>query len=235
MPDVAQRIADNAARVRAAIADAASRCGRRPEDITLIAVTKYVGVPEAAALLAAGCHDLGESRPQELWSKAEALAGQPVRWHMIGHLQRNKVRRTLPATALLHAGDSLRLLAAVDEWSREAQRITPVLLEVNISGDATKHGFAPEAVEPLLPELSRFAHLQIRGLMAMSRWGGSLDEAREDFRRVRELRDRLAAACPPQITLVELSLGMSSDFTAAIAEGATLVRIGSALFEGLIA
>jgi len=214
------------------MADAGQRSGRRPEEVSLIAVTKYVGVEEIDALLAAGCTELGESRPQQLWTKADQLQGRSIHWHMIGHLQRNKARRTLPNVTLLHAGDSLHLLEAVDRLSQEAGRITDVLVEVNVSGDATKHGFAADEVEPLLPKLAELRGLRIRGLMAMAAWGGSLDEARQDFIRLRDLRDKLAASCPPEISLSELSMGMSGDFEVAIEEGATMVRIGSALYEG---
>lgn len=233
MSNLQQRIADNVGRVRQAIADAAARSGRRAGAVTLIAVSKYVGVAEIEALLAAGCLDLGESRPQDLWRKAEEFRDRSVRWHMIGHLQRNKARRTLPLVTLLHAGDSWRLLEAASQHLQQSGQTLDVLIEVNVSGDEAKHGFSPEEVEPLLPQIAGLAPLRVRGLMAMARWGGSLDDARRDFVRLRELRDRLAASCPPQISLHELSMGMSGDFEVAIEEGATLVRVGSALFEGV--
>lgn len=231
MAEALQHIANNVAAIRQRIADAAHRSGRNAADVRLVAVTKYVGAAEVEALLAAGCRDFGESRPQELWDKAARFSGQPLRWHMIGHLQRNKAKRTLPHVTLLHSGDSQRLLEAVDQQSQEAQRPTDVLLEVNISGDAAKHGFAPQALEPALPQLAQLRQIRIRGLMAMSGLEGTADDARADFARVRQLRDHLLSVCPPEISLQELSLGMSGDFEAAIAEGATLVRIGSALFE----
>jgi pyridoxal phosphate enzyme (YggS family) len=233
MTDIRQRIADNVAAIRLRIAEAAARSGRGPDAVRLVAVTKYVGPVEVEALLAAGCTDLGESRPQELWQKAAVFAGRPVRWHMIGHLQRNKVQRTLPLVTMLHSGDSLRLLETVDGWSAEAGRPTDVLLEINISGDEAKHGLAPAEVEPLLPRLAALRQLRIRGLMAMSRLGGTPDDDREDFAHLRELREQLQPVCPPEISLQELSMGMSGDFEPAIEEGATLVRIGSALFAGL--
>jgi len=233
MSTIEQRLAENVARVRLAIAQAAVRSGRRAEDVTLIAVSKYVGAAEIDALLAAGCRDLGENRPQDLWRKAEQLCDRPIRWHMIGHLQRNKARRTLPLVTLLHAGDSWRLLEAASQHQQQLGRTLDVLIEVNVSGDAAKHGFQPEEVEPLLPPLAQLPQLRVRGLMAMARWGGTRDEARGDFVRLRQLRDRLAASCPPQISLHELSMGMSGDFGVAIEEGATMVRVGSALFEGV--
>jgi pyridoxal phosphate enzyme (YggS family) len=233
MPDAAQRIAENVVRIRERIAAAAQRSARPPDAITLVAVTKYVGPAEVAAVLAAGCRDLGESRPQELWRKTADCAVSGVRWHLIGHLQRNKAKRTLPLISLMHSGDSLRLLETVSQLSQEADRTTDILLEVNISGEEAKHGFAPQDVEPALPQLAQLPRLRIRGLMTMSRLGGTTDETREDFAQLRQLRDKLLLVCPSQIALHELSMGMSGDFEAAIAEGATLIRIGSALFEGL--
>src|SRR3954470_2305055 len=140
-------IADNLRRVQERIAKAAESAGRSSNEITLVGVTKYVGVEEAGALLAAGCYNIGESRPQELWKKAEALSAQrgsheAIQWHLIGHLQRNKVRRTLPVVSLIHSIDSERILAAIDE--AQAQTADPavsinVLLEVNTSGESAKH------------------------------------------------------------------------------------------------
>lgn len=233
MSDLTQRIIENVARVRQSIAEAARRSGRRNEDVTLIAVSKYVGTEEIRALIAAGCCDMGESRPQHLLQKAEELGEYDIRWHMIGHLQRNKARRTLPVVNLLHSGDSPRLLEAVQRLSAETGRTTDVLLEVNVSGDATKHGMSPDDMEPLLPTLAQLDCVRVHGLMAMARWGGTADETRGDFVRLRELRDRLATVCPDGMSLQELSMGMSGDFEVAIEEGATMVRVGSALFEGI--
>ncbi len=232
--NLAQRIAENVQQVRERIAAAAARSGRMGEEIRLVAVTKYVGAAEARALVEAGCRDLGESRPQELWRKAEELAGQQVRWHMIGHLQRNKLARTLPLASLIHSGDSLRLLEAIDaENQSRAAAPSPVLLEVNVSGDATKHGFAPAELEGLAESLARLRGIDLRGLMAMAGREASLDDARREFAQMRALRDRLRTAWGGRWKLDELSMGMSGDYEAAIEEGATLVRVGSALFEGL--
>lgn len=233
MADSATRIAANLAKVRSAIADAEARSARLSGSVKLIAVVKYVGAAEARLLAEAGCLDLGESRPQQLWEKAERLADLPIRWHMIGHLQRNKVRRTLPPTSLIHSGDSLRLLRAVDEAAAELGKPTDVLLEVNISGEPAKHGFAPDEIEPLWPQIVALENVRVRGLMAMAGLSDDPHRAPADFAALRKLRDALAASAPPQIALNELSMGMSGDFEAAIAEGATMVRIGSALFEGL--
>jgi PLP dependent protein len=233
MPTITQRIAENVARVRDAIQQAAERSHRSAEQIRLIAVSKYVGVEQIEALVEAGCHDLGESRPQQLWQKAEQLVERPVHWHMIGHLQRNKAKRTLPWIDLLHSGDSVSLLDTVNTLAIQLNRTLPVLVEINVSGDQTKHGFPPWQLPEVLEQAPDWSGLRICGLMAMAGWGTEPEEARRDFIALRELRDRVAGHVPPQATLEHLSMGMSGDFEVAIEEGATMVRVGSALFEGV--
>jgi pyridoxal phosphate enzyme (YggS family) len=231
MSTLPERIRENVAKVRGHMAEAAARAGRRAEDVQLVAVTKYVGVDEIRALAAAGCTDLGESRPQQLWDRAAELCDPSVRWHMIGHVQRNKVERTLPLVAMIHSLDSLRLAEAIDAAAGTLGRRVPVLLEVNISRDAAKHGFTPEEIEPCLPKLIELANIEIRGLMCMAGLEGGGEEARRDFSALRTLRDRLQTGCPAGVCLDELSMGMSGDYEIAIEEGATIVRVGSALFE----
>jgi pyridoxal phosphate enzyme (YggS family) len=233
MLDAAEQIAENLARVRERIAAAAARSGRSADDVKLVGVTKYVSAEVARSLVEAGLVDLGESRPQELWRKAQSLGSESIRWHLIGHLQRNKIRRTLPLTKLIHSGDSLRLLEALSQESMALARRTDVLLEVNISGDEAKHGFTPAELPALLPSLAALANLRICGLMGMASYEGGADRARREFASLRELRDRLLADCPPEISLAELSMGMSGDYEEAIEEGATMARVGSALLEGL--
>ena len=234
MPDMKQMIEANLAWVRTAIAKAAERAGRKPGEIQLVGVTKYVGPDATRALFDAGLHSLAESRPQQLWDKAESLADLPIRWHQIGHLQRNKVRRTLPMVALIESVDSVRLAAAIDEGAAELGRRVPVLLEVNISGEKAKHGFALSEMEPALASLAAMEHLEVRGLMGMAGLEGDLEDARREFAALRELRDRLQTAAPDGMRLEELSMGMSADFEVAIEEGATMVRVGSALFAGVL-
>lgn len=233
MTDLGGRIAENLARVRGRIADAARKSGREPGAITLLAVTKYVPAEIAAALVKAGCTELGESRPQELWSKAAELADPAVRWHLIGHLQRNKIRRTLPLVHLVQSIDSRRLLSALNDDAAELGLRPAVLLEVNISGEITKTGLPPGELKPLLEKAEKFSHVKICGLMGMASLTGGAAAARRDFAQLRRLRDRLAAICPADVSLSELSMGMSGDFEVAIDEGATIVRVGSALFEGV--
>jgi PLP dependent protein len=233
MPDIARRIAENLSQVRDRIDAAAARSGRRGQDVLLVAVTKYVGPAEIRAVVAAGCHELGESRPQQLWQRAEELADLPIRWHFIGHLQRNKIRRTLTLAAMVHSVDSPRLAEALEQTAAELSLRVPVLLEVNTSGETAKGGFTPDEIERGLPKLAEYGHLEIRGLMCMAALEGGLDVARRNFADLRNLRDRLRANCPANVALDELSMGMSGDYEVAIEEGATIVRVGSALFEGI--
>ncbi len=233
MSNLRQAIEANLNRVRGAIAAAAARAGRSPDAVKLVGVTKYVGADVVRALVAAGLCDLAESRPQQLWDKAAELADLPIGWHQIGHLQRNKVRRTLPLVAMVESVDSVRLAAAIDQAAAELGLRVPVLLEVNISGEAAKHGFAPSQLEAALPALADLEHVEVRGLMGMAGLEGDLDDARRQFAALRSLRDRLQPGCPNGMTLRELSMGMSADFEVAIEEGATIVRVGSALFEGV--
>lgn len=239
---------DNLARIRGRIADAAQRSGRSAADVRLVAVTKYVDLPQIRELLAAGCRELGESRPQSLWRRAETGAepssepalqppgGQPLVWHLIGHLQRNKLRRTLPLVGWIQSVDSLRLLTAIQEEAgllSEAgalAHLPRLLLEVNVSREPAKHGFLAEDLLRNAPQLAA-AGVPLSGLMGMAGLYSSPDQARREFAELRKLRDRLQQELGDAHRLSELSMGMSGDFEAAIMEGATIVRIGSALFE----
>jgi pyridoxal phosphate enzyme (YggS family) len=228
-----QLIQENVAEIRGRMAEAAARSGRASEDVLLVGVTKYVTSDVAAALVSAGCRQLGESRPQQLWEKASALANLDVRWHLIGHLQSNKVKRSLPLLSCVHSGDRTSILDAMNNHAAQQGGQVDVLLEVNVSGDSEKHGFAVGAAEQLAPQLDRWPHLNICGLMAMSARGSDSQGARKDFIRLRELREKMQAACPASIRLKHLSMGMSRDYEVAIEEGATMVRVGSALFAGV--
>jgi pyridoxal phosphate enzyme (YggS family) len=234
MSDSPAKIADNLIRVRERMANAAVSASRRPEEVQLVAVTKYVGPAEAAALLTAGCPLLGESRPQQLWDKAAEPSLADARWHMIGHLQRNKVRRTLPLVELIHSVDSLRLVKAIDDGASELGKTSRVLLEVNCSGDVEKHGLTADGLKELLPQLATLSHVEVCGLMTMAAREGDVRVAAENFAALRQLRDAVRDECPPQVRLTELSMGMSHDFEIAIREGATIVRVGSLLFEGIV-
>lgn len=250
-------ICDNWQRVSAEVAQACHAAGREPDQVQVVGVTKYVGSELAWQLYQAGCHILAENRPQSLWEKADYFAQQmlaeqddaasgakdsslqqhakhPLRWHLIGHLQRNKLKRTLPIIDLLHSLDSLRLTEAIN--TEAASRALPcrVLLEVNVTQDSSKTGMSIEQVRGLLELAKDLPGIEVCGLMAMSSLDANADHARREFERVRELRDQLQGEFTGQATLTELSMGMSGDFREAIAAGATLVRIGSSLWQGIL-
>jgi pyridoxal phosphate enzyme (YggS family) len=210
---------------------ACARAGRDRREVTLVAVTKTVSAETAALLVEVGATHLGESRPQELWHKAGVVSG--ALWHLIGHLQRNKVERTLPLAHLIHSVDSLRLLSAVEDEAVRQGRTVDVLLQVNASREASKHGFAPEEVPALAPRIAALRQVRVQGLMTMAAFEDDPERCRPTFAALRQLRDRLRAELRAAAPLPHLSMGMSNDYEVAVEEGATLVRIGTALFEGL--
>lgn len=227
-----QIIADNYRRVQERVAAAALAAGRGADEVKIVAVSKYVGVSETAALLAAGAKLLGESRPQQLWEKSAAPELLGAQWHLIGHLQRNKVDKTIGCCELIHSVDSPRLLKAINKAASQRDTKSRVLLEVNTSGDTEKHGLTADETRDLVGSLADYPHVEVQGLMTMAAREGGVEVARGNFAILRGLLERLLAEFQ-NIELPELSMGMTGDFAEAIAEGATLVRIGSALFEGL--
>jgi pyridoxal phosphate enzyme (YggS family) len=211
---------------------ACRRAGRARVDVTLVCVTKTISVASAALLPELGVVHLGESRPQELWRKAAVLPGH-IHWHLVGHLQRNKIERTLPLVHMIHSVDSVRLLEAMEQEAAKQERSVTVLLQINASREVNKHSFAPEDMPGFIPQLGRLQHARVAGLMTMAALEEDPQRSRPTFGLLRELRDRLRGDLPPPHTLEHLSMGMSNDFEVAVEEGATLVRIGTALFEGM--
>lgn len=226
-----RRLAENVESVRQRIAEAARRSGRTPDSITLVAVTKRNPPELVRPLVALGERNLGENYPQELWKKAEALGDLDVRWHLIGHLQGNKARKTLPMVRFVHAVDSLKLLQALDTLAAETPDPPRVCLQVNTSHEAAKHGWEPSGLLDEADAIAACRRIPIAGLMTMAGFGTTAESARPSFVLLRETRDALRARAG--LPLKELSMGMSNDFETAIEEGATLVRVGSALFEGV--
>jgi pyridoxal phosphate enzyme (YggS family) len=206
-----------------------------------VAVTKYVTADIAQVVFDAGVQDLAESRPQALWEKASTVgrgAMLPPRWHLIGHLQRNKIRRTLPLLGMLQSLDSLRLLEALEaEATKESEASTrpplDVLVEVNLTDDTGRSGALIGDVAALVAAAARSPCVRLRGLMGMASRPDLGTDPRRDFARLRDVRDSLAPTLPDPAIISELSMGMSEDFEAGILEGATIVRIGSALFDSL--
>jgi pyridoxal phosphate enzyme (YggS family) len=217
--EIAQRLAA----IRANIDDALRRAGDRDREVTIVGVTKNAPAAVVNAAAAAGVTDVGENRVQEALQKATAVRAA-VRWHLIGHLQRNKVRRAVELFTVIHSVDSPRLIEAL----RATERPLEVFLQINVTGEATKYGAAPEQARELLQRALRSPSLRVTGLMAMAPLGG---DPRPGFQALRELRDDLnrAGDGPP---LAHLSMGMSDDYVVAVEEGATHVRIGTALVGG---
>lgn len=242
-----RKLTDNLKRVHDQIAAACERGGRQPEDVRLVAVTKTVEVDVIRAMLEAGVAHLGESRVQELVKRAgmiqESLSRRrqlnpeaplPVpTWHMIGHLQRNKVRQVLPWVEEIHSVDSLRLAEEISKESERLERITKIYIEVNVAGEKSKYGVAVGALNYLMSHIVTMPGLKIVGLMTMAPLVDDPEAARPHFRRLRELLEdlRLELGLGPEFC--GLSMGMSNDFEVAVEEGATIVRVGSALFEGI--
>jgi len=225
-------------RVRERIAAAAERAGRDPSEITLVAVTKSQPPEVVVAGYRLGLRDFGENRVQEALDKmpqvaallaAEQASGAALNWHMIGHLQRRKVRDVVEPFALIHSVDSVRLAQEIHKRSQAIGRVMPILLEVNVSGEVTKFGFKPEEVASAMPDLLELSHVRVLGLMTMAPIVREPEEARPYFRRLRELRDQLARRFP-EVAWRHLSMGMTDDFEPAVEEGATMVRIGRAIF-----
>ena|SRR5437763_4200246 len=223
-------LASNLASVRERIAAAERRSGRAPGSVTLIGVVKSVPSDIVAAAVLLGLRDLGENRVQEADAHQEATGRDSARWHMIGHLQRNKAGRALELFDVIHGVDHAGLAAAIARRARAAGRRPRVLIEVNVSGEASKFGVEPDGVLALAREVAAHGELQLEGLMTVGALVASPEAARPGFVRLRELRDSTARSLG--LPLPELSMGMSSDYEIAIEEGATMVRVGTALFGG---
>lgn len=216
--------------VNQSIRTAARQSGRDPEAVRLVAVTKNFPAEDLEAAFFYGQHVFGENRAQELVAKAAELAGRiDCEWHMIGTLQTNKIKYLAGLVSLIHSVDSLRLLEAIQRRAERMDMVQDILLQVNASGEGSKHGFQPSALDAVLEGRDRFANIRIRGLMTMAPFYDDPERARPVFAGLRGLRDLLSGRhAMPELT--ELSMGMTGDFKQAIAEGATLVRIGSAIF-----
>lgn len=227
-----EQIAERTAAIRRRIADAADRAGRDPVAVTLIAVSKTHPASVVRAASAAGLSIFGENRVQEAREKIATLAGLPLTWELIGHLQSNKANRAAELFARVQSVDTLHLAQALDARAAALGRTLPILLEVNVSGEASKSGFALDEVVDVARALTGLPHLRLEGLMTVAPQVADPEQARPVFRRLRELADELRQRVPlgPDGGWRTLSMGMTDDFEAAIAEGATVVRIGRALF-----
>jgi len=218
------------AAVRQRIAAAATAAGRDPGSVRLLAVSKTFGAEHVRAAYTAGQRDFGENKVQEALQKIEATAELPIRWHLIGHLQSNKARKAAPAFAAIHSIDSVDLLLRVEQAAAEAGTAPDVYVQVDLAGEATKFGAAESDVPAIARSALECRAAKLRGLMLLPPWFDDPEQARPYFRRLRLLRDSLVENGVPESQLQDLSMGMSHDFEVAIQEGATLVRVGTAIF-----
>jgi hypothetical protein len=245
-PDWRPRLHDNLARVRQTIAEACRRSGREPRTVHLVAVTKYVSLAVLHQVLATGIADVGESQVQQLvaragacgpprldWPGAAADDDARPRWHMIGHLQRNKVKLLLPYARIIHSLDSPRLAETLARQAEPLQATLDVFIETNVSGETSKEGVSPDEVATLATAVATYPQLRLRGLMTMAPYDPNPEASRPTFARLRALLAWLQTSGAVGPECVHLSMGMSQDYGVAVEEGATFVRVGSALLEGL--
>ncbi len=223
-------INENIQSVRQRIKNAAKRSGRDPEDITLVAVTKNRPVSAVEEVIKAGIRDIGENRNQELLAKYKAVDGD-VNWHFIGHLQRNKVKYIIPFVYLIQSVDSTALAEEISKRAAKIEKVQDILLEVNISGEATKYGFSPKEVVPAIEELAQLKNIYIKGLMMMAPLLDNREQLRPYFAELKEMFDDLYSRHEPNFEMRYLSMGTTGDFEVAIEEGSNMVRIGTAIFR----
>lgn len=215
--------------VRERIAKAAARSGRSPEAVTLIAVSKEMPVERIRLAIEAGVTVLGENRVQEAAAKIGAL-GRPVRWHLIGHLQTNKAKDAVALFDLIQSVDSVHLARELERRAAAAGKVVPILVQVNVGQEATKGGLAPEGLRAGLEAIADFSHLETQGLMAIPPIPEEPEASRPYFRQLRSLWEAARDWGIPRISMRHLSMGMSADYEVAIEEGATMVRVGTAIF-----
>jgi pyridoxal phosphate enzyme (YggS family) len=217
MSGLAERIQE----IQSRIAQAASRAGRDPSEVTLVAVTKKMPPEVVDQALAGGLTLFGESKVQEAKAKIPMVSGR-ARWQMIGHLQSNKARDAVALFELIHSVDSVHLASELNKWAERSGKTQEILLEVNVAGEKSKFGLNPDALGGVLGEVNAMPRLHVRGLMTIAPFVEEVEQVRPYFRQLRALRDQLG--------LAELSMGMTHDFEVAIEEGATMVRVGTAIF-----
>jgi len=208
--------------VQERIRHAAERAGRAPQAVTLVAITKTVGIPEISALISEGVRDCGENRVQDAIPKINALESNGMRWHFVGNIQTNKIKKIVEHFSVIHSVNRLDLLAPIQYQAKAQDKPIDILIEVNVSGEFSKQGMPPELLDASITACRSLSHLRLRGLMTMAPWSDHPEASRPVFKELKRLADHYA--------LPELSMGMSNDYEIAVEEGATLVRIGRALF-----
>ena len=220
-------IAANVEHIRGEIAASCARAGRSPQDVTLVAVSKTFGSNHIRQALGAGVIDFGENFVQEMTRKREEVGDDRIRWHFVGHLQTNKVRQITGWVHVIHSVDSMHLGREISKQAGRIGRTIDVLVEVNTSGESTKYGVRPEEAPELIDQLTELPSLNVRGLMTIGPFSENPEDSRGAFRMLRDIRDRMEGR---GVAVPDLSMGMTNDFAVAIEEGATIVRIGTAIF-----
>ena len=222
-------IKENLEAVEKRVQDACKRAGRSRDEVTLIAVSKTKPVSLIREAMACGQVDFGENKVQELCKKQEEIR-EPLRWHLIGHLQRNKVKYVVDKACLIHSVDSERLAQEIQKEAAKRDLVCPVLVEVNVGGEETKSGVSPQEALPLVRSIAALPNVKVKGLMTVAPPVEKPEDARIYFKELRELADTIRKEAIPGVEMKELSMGMTGDFEAAIEEGATMVRVGTAIF-----
>lgn len=223
-------VAENIKNIHERISRACFRCGRKPEEVTLVAVTKTFSSDLIQEAVDAGQLDFGENYVQEMNEKRGDLLNAKLRWHFIGHLQTNKVRNLAEYVYLIHTVDNAHLAAEVQKRAEKQNRVIDVLVEVHTTAETTKSGVSPDKTIDLVKQISSFRNVRMRGLMTMGPFSDDPNDSRPSFRQLAELQRRIDGEGIPGVSAKELSMGMTHDFEVAIEEGATIVRLGTAIF-----
>ena len=222
-------LAENLQQVNANIEKACAAVGRAPSEITLVAVSKTKPVSMLQEAYDAGARVFGENKVQEIMDKYDQLPSD-IQWHMIGHLQRNKVKYIIDKVAMIHSVDSLRLAQTIEQEAAKKELVMPILLEVNVAEEDTKFGLKVEEVLPLLEQISSFSHIQVKGLMTIAPFVENPEENREVFRTLKKLSVDISAKNINNVNMSVLSMGMTGDYQVAVQEGSTMVRVGTGIF-----
>ena len=222
-------VAENLIQVQKNIEEACKKVNRDPDEVTLIAVSKTQPVDMLKEAYEAGARVFGENKVQEIVDKYDQMPSD-VKWHLIGHLQRNKVKYIVDKVAMIHSVDSLRLAETIEKEAEKKNVVVPILIEVNVAEEESKFGLKPEEVLPFIEQIADFSHIQIKGLMTIAPYVENAEENREIFRELKKLSVDIAAKNINNVTMSVLSMGMTGDYMVAVQEGATMVRVGTGIF-----
>lgn len=222
-------VAENLIQVQKNIEEACKKVNRDPDEVTLIAVSKTKPVEMLKEAYEAGARVFGENKVQEIVDKYDQMPSD-VKWHLIGHLQRNKVKYIVDKVAMIHSVDSLRLAETIEKEAEKKNVVVPILIEVNVAEEESKFGLKPEEVLPFIEQIADFSHIQIKGLMTIAPYVENAEENREIFRELKKLSVDIAAKNINNVTMSVLSMGMTGDYMVAVQEGATMVRVGTGIF-----